>query len=91
MAQLGAIQPPITGPTPTNVPGENQISEANTPVRDDGTPGGRGLVRSQPCSQPYQPVQLCPLVDTHCGPVNHQAHQPTVRASQGNCFGCNRA
>ena len=46
VAQLGPIQPPITGPTPTDVPGENQISGAYTSVRDDGLPGGRGLVRS---------------------------------------------
>ena len=47
MAQLGPIQPPITGPTPVDVPGEIQISGAYTSVRDDGLPGGRGLVRSQ--------------------------------------------
>lgn len=56
MAQLGPIQPPITGPTPTDVPGENQISGAYTSVRDDGLPGGRGLVRSQPCNPSTHPV-----------------------------------
>lgn len=43
MTDLGPVLPPITGPTPDTVAGENQISEANTAVRDDGTPGGRGL------------------------------------------------
>ena len=43
MTELGPVLPPITGPTPDAVAGENQISEAITAVRDDGTPGGRGL------------------------------------------------
>ena len=59
MAQLGPVSPPITGPTPADVPGENQISEANTAVRDDGLPGGRGLVRSQPCTLAIRPFYKC--------------------------------
>ncbi len=43
VTELGPVLPPITGPTPDAVAGENQISEAITAVRDDGTPGGRGL------------------------------------------------
>ena len=64
MAQLGPIQPPITGPTPTDVPGENQISGAYTSLRDDGLPGGRGLVRS-PTLQPYHPPCDVSLVRLH--------------------------
>ena len=52
--QLGPVSPPITGPTPATVPGQTQLSEANTAVRDDGLPGGRGLVRL-PTLQPYYP------------------------------------
>ncbi|KAK9825633.1 hypothetical protein WJX81_001636 [Elliptochloris bilobata] len=43
VAQLGPVSPPITGPVPATVPGENQISEAITSVLDNGEPGGRGL------------------------------------------------
>lgn len=43
LTALGPVSPPITGPTPDAVPGEQFISEAITIVRDDGTPAGRGL------------------------------------------------
>ena len=50
VAQLGPIMGPITGIAPTDVQGESQLSEAYTSVRDNGLPGGRGLVRSLLCN-----------------------------------------
>ena len=63
MEQLGPVSPPITGPTPATVPGQTQLSEANTAMRDDGLPGGRGLVRSQPCSPITHPVAYTAVRD----------------------------
>ena len=65
MAQLGPVQPPITGTAPTDVPGEKQISEAYTAVRDNGLPGGRGLVTLTPAilaSALLQSLSAC----VHC-------------------------
>jgi hypothetical protein len=44
VSALGPISPPITGPTPNTVPGQEYISEAIPTIRDDGTPNGRGLL-----------------------------------------------
>jgi len=44
VSALGAISPPITGPTPATVPGQEFILEAIPTIRDDGTPNGRGLL-----------------------------------------------
>ena len=71
MAQLGPVQPPITGPTPTDVPGENEISEAYTSVRNDGTPGGRGLVRSPLCALVIHTVAVLVNLDSR--------HPPSAR------------
>ena len=43
VAEVGAISPPLTGPTPASVPGEEYISEPTSGPNADATATNRGL------------------------------------------------
>ena len=43
VAEVGAISPPLTGPTPATVPGEEYISEPTSGPNADATATNRGL------------------------------------------------